>query len=149
MFVVRLSDGRLWLHTPIAPTEECLQLICSIPGEVAHIVLPNLSPEHWYYAPAFVREFPAASVWLCPGLMDGGGPPFPGKDDVKEIAKSHNLQVAPRRGSRHALAPACFTWSLQCAARKAVRTQCSFSLSDFQKSFLAGILAYRILQYEV
>lgn len=47
MFVIRLSDGTLWLHTPIAPTEEALALLKQIPGTVAHIVVPNLSPEHW------------------------------------------------------------------------------------------------------
>lgn len=44
--VVRLQDGRLWVHAPVAPTKECLRLLGEIGGEVAYIVLPTTAFEH-------------------------------------------------------------------------------------------------------
>ncbi len=33
MTVIKLSSGGLWVHSPVAPTEECIRLIkvCSLP----------------------------------------------------------------------------------------------------------------------
>jgi len=44
--VVRLADGRLWVHAPVAPTKECLRLLNELGGEVAYIVLPTTAFEH-------------------------------------------------------------------------------------------------------
>lgn len=44
--VVRLADGRLWVHAPVAPTRECRRLLDEIGGEVAYIVLPTTAFEH-------------------------------------------------------------------------------------------------------
>ncbi len=44
--VVRLADGRLWVHAPVAPTKECLRLLNELGGGVAYIVLPTTAFEH-------------------------------------------------------------------------------------------------------
>lgn len=92
MFVVRLADGDLWLHTPIAPTEEALALLDSIGGRVAHVVCPNLSPEHWVFARAFSEHTPDARFWVCGGLLTGGGLPLPGRDGIVALTQTHAVQ---------------------------------------------------------
>eukprot|EP00976_Prorocentrum_cordatum_P043753 885186-Prorocentrum_minimum.AAC.1 len=39
-------------------------------GPVAHIVLPNNSPEHWHFGPQWAHAFPDAVVYAAPGLED-------------------------------------------------------------------------------
>ena len=40
----------------------------SVPFQVSHIVTPNT--EHQKFAPFWIREFPNASSWACPGLRE-------------------------------------------------------------------------------
>jgi len=40
MTVVRLSNGGLWVHAPVAPTAECVAMVQSL-GEVLYVVLPT------------------------------------------------------------------------------------------------------------
>ena len=35
MTVVKMRDKRLWVHSPIAPTRECLDMVSSLGGDVA------------------------------------------------------------------------------------------------------------------
>jgi len=51
----------------VAPTAELLAALQRIGGRVSHIVLPNTSPEHWYFGPAMAAAFPDATLWLAPG----------------------------------------------------------------------------------
>ena len=75
-----LSNGTLALIGPIAPTQEFLDMITSFnKGPVSHIIVPNTSPEHFLYAPAVANAFPEASLWVCPGFMEGKGVPLPGR----------------------------------------------------------------------
>ena len=48
-------------------TEEAEELYDSIQGEVRHIIIPNISPEHWTYAPEAAKKWPGATFWVCPG----------------------------------------------------------------------------------
>lgn len=43
MAIVRLSDGGLWCHSPIAPDEQLFRQIDAL-GEVRHLVSPQLYP---------------------------------------------------------------------------------------------------------
>lgn len=80
MTIATLSNGSLVLSGPIAPTPEVLQMIKSLNcGPVAHILVPNTSPEHWLYAPAMANAFPEATLWTVPGFMEGKGVPLPGR----------------------------------------------------------------------
>lgn len=40
MTVVRLSDGGLWVHAPVAPTAECVAMVQAL-GEVKYVLLPT------------------------------------------------------------------------------------------------------------
>ena len=65
--IVKMRDGRLWVHDPIAPTEECVEAIEAIGGDVAYVVLATTQYEHKIFAGPFSRKFPDAEVWIAPG----------------------------------------------------------------------------------
>jgi hypothetical protein len=67
MTVVRLaSTGGLWVHAPVAPTDECVRLIRELGAPVEHIVLPTFAYEHKVFVGPFSRRFPRAKVWVAP-----------------------------------------------------------------------------------
>ncbi|MBR0566868.1 GNAT family N-acetyltransferase [Azoarcus sp. L1K30] len=65
MTVVRLCDGRLWVHSPIAPTPDLVAALDAI-GPVGFVVAPNKA-HHLFFLP-FMQAFPAASGLIAPGL---------------------------------------------------------------------------------
>ena len=67
MTVIRLSNGKLWVHAPIAATTECKRLLDEIGGEVAYLVLPTTAFEHKVYVRGFAKAYPKAKVYACPG----------------------------------------------------------------------------------
>ncbi|KQK05449.1 uncharacterized protein LOC100838386 [Brachypodium distachyon] len=66
MTVVKLRSGGLWVHAPIAPTKECIQLLKELGAPVEHIVLPTFAYEHKIFLGPFSRKFPKAQVWVAP-----------------------------------------------------------------------------------
>uniref|UniRef100_A0ACD5T8L9 Uncharacterized protein n=1 Tax=Avena sativa TaxID=4498 RepID=A0ACD5T8L9_AVESA len=66
MTVIKLRSGGLWVHAPIAPTKECIQLIKELGAPVEHIVLPTFAYEHKVFLGPFSRKFPRAQVWVAP-----------------------------------------------------------------------------------
>lgn len=70
MTVIRMEEGGLWVYAPIAPTPECLRLMCNLEakwGPVKHIILPTVSGiEHKVFVGPFARQFPTAQVWVAP-----------------------------------------------------------------------------------
>lgn len=65
MTVVRLPDGGLWVHSPVALNDELREAILAL-GPVRFIVAPNMY--HHMYATAFQRSFPQAELWAPRGL---------------------------------------------------------------------------------
>ena len=74
MTVIKLKDGSLLVHDPIAPTGECIRLLSEL-GTVAHIVLGSTALEHKFFCRAFADKFPSASLYVCPGVFNYF-PPF-------------------------------------------------------------------------
>ncbi|KAL1538756.1 hypothetical protein AAHA92_27462 [Salvia divinorum] len=66
MTVIRLKSGGLWVHAPIAPTKECIQLVKELGAPVEYIVLPTFAYEHKIFVGPFSRQFPRAQVWVAP-----------------------------------------------------------------------------------
>lgn len=66
MTVVRLSDGSLWLHSPVQLDAETQAEIIAL-GEVRHIVAPNLF--HHLYVGEAADLFPGAAVHAVAGLQ--------------------------------------------------------------------------------
>ncbi|XP_020578668.1 uncharacterized protein LOC110023538 [Phalaenopsis equestris] len=66
MTVIRLKSGGLWIHAPIAPTKECIQLLEELNAPVEYIVLPTFAYEHKIFVGPFSRKFPKAQIWVAP-----------------------------------------------------------------------------------
>lgn len=66
MTVIKLKSGGLWIHAPIAPTKECIQLVKELGAPVEYIVLPTFAYEHKIFMGPFSRKFPRAQVWVAP-----------------------------------------------------------------------------------
>ena len=66
MTLLRLPDGRLWLHSPL-PLTDALQAEVQARGPLAFIVAPNLF--HHLYAGQWKQAFPEAQLFGAPGLQ--------------------------------------------------------------------------------
>jgi hypothetical protein len=70
MTTIRLRNGGLWIHNPVAPTPQLLQMIKRLEeqyGPVKHIVLGSVALEHKATFGPFSQNFPRATVWVQPG----------------------------------------------------------------------------------
>jgi hypothetical protein len=97
MTVVRLSDGKLWLHSPV-PLSERLRGQLDALGEVAYIVAPNKM--HHLYLSACAAAYPSAQLFGAPGLAkkrpDVAGLRTLGPDP--EAGWQHDLEQLQVRG---------------------------------------------------
>jgi Domain of unknown function (DUF4336) len=66
MTVVRLHDGRLWLHSPV-PITDVLKAELMALGEVAYVVAP--SKAHHLFVADCMAAFPQAKLFGAPGLL--------------------------------------------------------------------------------
>ncbi|EEF36264.1 conserved hypothetical protein [Ricinus communis] len=66
MTVIKLKSGGLWVHAPIAPTKDCIQLVKELGAPVEYIVLPTFAYEHKIFVGPFSRKFPRAQIWVAP-----------------------------------------------------------------------------------
>jgi hypothetical protein len=67
MTIVRLHDGGLWCHSPIALDENLFREIDAL-GPVRHLVSPNLL--HYASIAAWKRRYPKATAWASPGVRE-------------------------------------------------------------------------------
>jgi hypothetical protein len=68
--VVKLSTGGLFVHNPVAPTPQLLNMMQQLidqHGPVRHIVLGTVALEHKATFGAFSANYPNATVWIQPG----------------------------------------------------------------------------------
>ena len=81
--VVRLDDGSLWVHAPLAPTAEFFELVesCAADGEdpsgaagrsslsgiVRHVVVPTYALEHKVFVKDALLRWQQAELWTAPG----------------------------------------------------------------------------------
>lgn len=73
MTIVRLGDGRLWIHSPIAPDAALFDAVDAL-GVVAWLVAPN-SIHYWYVAD-WQGRYPEARTAAVPGLDAKAKRPF-------------------------------------------------------------------------
>lgn len=66
MTIIRLDNGGLWLHSPIAFRPQLLAQIQQL-GPVQHLVAPNWL--HYAYLQEWQQACPTALVWLSPGVQ--------------------------------------------------------------------------------
>jgi len=83
--VIRLKDGTLWVHAPLAPTDEFFELVESCAGPeggpdlIAHVVAPTYALEHKVFVKDAMARWPNAKLWTSPGQFS-----FP----IKSISES-------------------------------------------------------------
>ena len=94
MAVVRLpSSGGLWVCSPVELTRELKEALAEL-GPVAHIVTPNT--EHQKYAPDWIRAYPEADSYACPGL----------REKKPEVGWKKTIGTDPKTGKWSGEAPA-------------------------------------------
>lgn len=67
MTVIRLSGGRLLLHSPIRPADALCEEIAGL-GEVAWLVAPNRF--HHLFIKEWAEAFPKSAMLIAPGLRE-------------------------------------------------------------------------------
>jgi hypothetical protein len=69
--VVRLRDGSLWVHAPLAPTEEFFEMVeaCGDRGrsQVKYVVVPTYALEHKIFTKDALRRWTDAELYAAPG----------------------------------------------------------------------------------
>ena len=65
MTIIRLSDGALWVHSPVACTPGLVAAVEAM-GPVSAIIAPNLF--HYTHLADWARAFPQARIFGLPGL---------------------------------------------------------------------------------
>jgi hypothetical protein len=65
MTVVRLRDGGIWIHSPVALEESLLKSIIEL-GPVRYLIAPNSL--HYWWIPDWQARFPEARFFAVPGL---------------------------------------------------------------------------------
>jgi len=64
MTIVRLSNGSLWIHSPISWAEEYREQLDEL-GQVAYLIAPNNGHNKWLLE--WHEQFPTAQVYVTPG----------------------------------------------------------------------------------
>lgn len=67
MTVVKLKDGKLWIHSPIAPNEDLFTELDAL-GRVAYLISPNKI--HYAYIADWKKRYPHAQAWSSPGVEE-------------------------------------------------------------------------------
>lgn len=67
MTIVRLGNGNLFVHSPVAPTPELLEEVSQL-GRVAHLVSPNWI--HYAFIAEWAAAFPGAKCWASPNVRN-------------------------------------------------------------------------------
>jgi len=67
MTVIRLGDGGLWVHSPVADHQGLADAVAAL-GPVRHLVAPNWI--HYAWLPEWQSRFPDAVTWGSPGVVE-------------------------------------------------------------------------------
>jgi hypothetical protein len=67
MTVIRLTNGDLWVHSPIADKEGLYESVAKL-GPVRHLIAPNWI--HYAGVPSWQLRFQEALTWVSPGVVE-------------------------------------------------------------------------------
>ncbi len=104
MTVVRLSNGDLFLHSPIALDDDLKHKIDAL-GRVRHLVSPNWI--HYAYLPEWAEIYTETISWASPGVRERarkfGVPVVFDRDlgDISEVEWSDELEQMIVRGNKY------------------------------------------------
>ncbi|MEZ5785573.1 MAG: DUF4336 domain-containing protein [Xanthobacteraceae bacterium] len=77
MTIVRLADGKLWVHSPTPLPDDLARAIDSL-GQVAFLVAPNLL--HYWWIGEWKSHYPQARAYAAPGVRERAAARFNGFD---------------------------------------------------------------------
>lgn len=66
MTIIRLDDGKLWIHSPCKLTDSLQQEVDSL-GEVSYLIAPNKI--HYLFIQQWISRYPDANAYAAPGLI--------------------------------------------------------------------------------
>lgn len=66
MTVIRLTNGDIWVHSPIADKEGLSESVTAL-GSVRHLIAPNWI--HYAWVPSWQLRFQEALTWASPGVV--------------------------------------------------------------------------------
>ncbi|MGF1575295.1 MAG: DUF4336 domain-containing protein [Cyanophyceae cyanobacterium] len=66
MTVLRLSNGDIWVHSPIADKEGLSAAVAAL-GSIRHLIAPNWI--HYAWVPSWQLRFRKALTWASPGVV--------------------------------------------------------------------------------
>jgi len=66
MTVIRLTNGDIWVHSPIADKEGLSESVAAL-GSVRHLIAPNWI--HYAWVPSWQLRFQEAIAWASPGVV--------------------------------------------------------------------------------
>jgi Domain of unknown function (DUF4336) len=81
MTAIKLSDGSVWVHSPVALTEEIAEKLQEI-GPVKHVVIGNVSVEHSMFAGAYAKMYPSATFYAP---VPQNSLPIPARFRIKSV----------------------------------------------------------------
>jgi len=85
MTIVRLPGERLWLHSPIAPSEMLFKAVEALGGP-AYLIAPNSL--HYWFVPDWHARYPDAQVFVVPGLATKTKRPLPAHEPLGDVASA-------------------------------------------------------------
>lgn len=66
MTVIRLANGDVWVHSPIADQEGLAEAVAAL-GPIRHLIAPNWI--HYAWITSWQKQFPKALTWVSPGAV--------------------------------------------------------------------------------
>lgn len=67
MVVIKLANGDLWLHSPVAASPDLVARV-TVLGPVRHLIAPNWV--HYAFLPEWQALFPEAKTWAAAGVRE-------------------------------------------------------------------------------
>jgi len=93
MTVIRLGDGRLFIHSPTQLTEGLKAEIDAL-GSVAFLIAPNRI--HYWWMPDWKERYAGAEAWLAPRVREQAGKriDFPASELAGETGHAWDREIA-------------------------------------------------------
>lgn len=102
--VIKLHDGQLWVHAPLAPTEEFFDMVESCgdgtANAVAHVVVPTYALEHKVFTKDALKRWRSATLSTAPGQFT-----FPLRDVTDDIVFGKRVDYVLSRSDSESSAP--------------------------------------------
>ncbi|MEM7099267.1 MAG: DUF4336 domain-containing protein [Pseudomonadota bacterium] len=71
MTIVRLSQGGLWIHSPISLSQEVLDFLSELDAPVVALIVPNKL--HYLFVEQWIKAYPSAQVFADAQALDKVG----------------------------------------------------------------------------